>query len=253
MTCEYDGSTIENLLAQASTSDRNGDDTLNAILLQTNDPYTICDHTLSSANKELTGNSLEPEFANSTLNFDTLIPSFDDINGLSSLLGVSSHCEALSTDLLSTTENVSRFSEIFPVEHELVPYDAALSTKHRPPPPPSLVLHSSRALAVRQGIKPNYQTNAMLLFRIIGSFPEMMLRNETLPPFIHPTFLLSNRNDSSYTTSSDPLVACRCLAQLFSSRTKETSGFLWSMIKAESERLSFEVRKRQNSCDGKDG
>jgi hypothetical protein len=169
------------------------------------------------------------------------VPLFDNIES-NSLFSISSHDGALLTELLPIKESVSRFSELFPVEHMLVPYDAALGTMHLSPSR-SPTFHSTRALAPRPRTKPHQQTNAMLLFRIIGSFPEMMLRKETLPPFIHPTYINSHDNEQPDRLGSDPLVACRYLARLFSSRTKETSGFLWTMIKAESERLNFEVCK----------
>jgi hypothetical protein len=119
-----------------------------------------------------------------------------------------------------------------------------LSTRYRSPS--SIITgHTPCSIILRPYTSPSHQTSAKLLFRIIGSFPEMILRNETLPPFIHSTYFQTEQNDNAYTTGSSPLVACRCLAQIFSNRNKENSGFLWSMVKAESERLRNEVRGTQ--------
>ncbi|KAK2606428.1 hypothetical protein QQS21_003121 [Conoideocrella luteorostrata] len=70
---------------------------------------------------------------------------------------------------------------------------------------------------------------ANLISRIVGAFPQMMLRRHTFPPFIHSYW-------------HEPVVPanlanCMSIAQLFVSRTSDTRPFLWRTIEAEQQRL----------------
>jgi hypothetical protein len=109
---------------------------------------------------------------------------------------------------------------------------------------PTLPLkYSSRTIARRELAKPDYHMSAILLFQILGSFPSMMLRRETLPPFIHPTF--HPENFVSIETKNagvfEALSNCISISQLFQSRTKD-SKFVWRSIRLEHERIWHNVR-----------
>jgi hypothetical protein len=112
------------------------------------------------------------------------------------------------------------------------------------PPGPTYSLQypfedSSRCMRRRKLINPHVQTHATLIIQILSSFPAMMLRKETFPPFIHPRSF-SSVPGKEY-EMPEALVNCMSIAQLFKTRTKENSRFLWKSIRMEHERLWHEV------------
>ena len=74
----------------------------------------------------------------------------------------------------------------------------------------------------------------VLISNILSAFPQMMLRRQTFPPFVH----------GHWHTSSLPekLASCMSISQLFSTRASETQAFLWRTIQAEDQRFRDEVR-----------
>ncbi|KAL9468428.1 hypothetical protein ACSS6W_010122 [Trichoderma asperelloides] len=74
---------------------------------------------------------------------------------------------------------------------------------------------------------------ASLLSQAISAFPQMMLRRQTFPPFIHAHWHLPSLPET--------LANCMSIAQLFATRTAETRPFLWRMIGIEVKRLQDEV------------
>ena len=67
------------------------------------------------------------------------------------------------------------------------------------------------------------------IVHIIGAFPRMMLRQQTFPPFIHPYW--------HWPALPETLANCMSIAQLFDSRTPDTSPFLWRVVDAEEQRF----------------
>ncbi|ORY12875.1 hypothetical protein BCR34DRAFT_286370 [Clohesyomyces aquaticus] len=96
----------------------------------------------------------------------------------------------------------------------------------------------SRPIAIRRMIRPESRSIALFLMNIIGSFPRMMLRKETFPPFIHPKchWNLNSKEDEL----PEMLVNCMTLAEMFTVRTKKTSNLLWRTVRMEYERLWLE-------------
>lgn len=74
---------------------------------------------------------------------------------------------------------------------------------------------------------------ASLLSQAISAFPQMMLRRQTFPPFIHAHWHLPSLPET--------LANCMSIAQLFATRTAETRPFLWRTIGTEVRRLQDEV------------
>lgn len=70
-----------------------------------------------------------------------------------------------------------------------------------------------------------FKPAARLVYQMVISFPQMMLRRQTFPPFIHPHW------QDQYLPEA--LATCMSIAQLFASRTPETQSFLWRTIDAE--------------------
>ncbi|MCJ1443534.1 MAG: hypothetical protein MMC23_004032 [Stictis urceolatum] len=73
----------------------------------------------------------------------------------------------------------------------------------------------------------------VLISNILSAFPQVMLRRQTFPPFIH----------GHWHTSSLPekLASCMSISQLFSTRASETQAFLWRTIQAEDQRFRDEL------------
>lgn len=90
---------------------------------------------------------------------------------------------------------------------------------------------SATLVHLRHG-NPASKHAASLLSNIIFAFPQMMLRRQTFPPFIHGYW---------HAQLPEKLVACMSIAQLFAARTPETRPFLWRMIDAEEQRFRDEV------------
>jgi hypothetical protein len=99
----------------------------------------------------------------------------------------------------------------------------------------------TRCMLRRRLAKPQHQVHATLIIQIIASFPAMMLRRETFPPFIH-THSFSAVSGKEHDIP-EALINCMSIAQLFKTRTKENSRFLWKTIRMEHERLWSEVRQ----------
>lgn len=75
---------------------------------------------------------------------------------------------------------------------------------------------------------------ASLTRHIISSYPQMMLRRQTFPPFIHACWHLPQLPEK--------IASCMSIAQLFSARTPETRQFVWRTIYAEMQRFLDLVR-----------
>ncbi|KAF4430472.1 short chain dehydrogenase family [Fusarium acutatum] len=73
------------------------------------------------------------------------------------------------------------------------------------------------------------QHASRVIMQMLYAYPQMMLRRQTFPPFIHPHWHLK--------TLPETLGTCMSLAQLFALRTPETQSFLWRMVAAEEERF----------------
>jgi hypothetical protein len=72
---------------------------------------------------------------------------------------------------------------------------------------------------------------ASVAMQMLRAFPQMMLRRETFPPFIHGHWYC---NMSAMGPSlPEPLVNCMGVAQVFVSHNPETKPFLWRMIQSE--------------------
>lgn len=77
------------------------------------------------------------------------------------------------------------------------------------------------------------QHASRLIMQMIYAYPQMMLRRQTFPPFIHPRWHQKHLPEA--------LGNCMSIAQLFAARTPETGPFLWKMIDAEEGRFREKV------------
>ncbi|KAL7961212.1 hypothetical protein V8C34DRAFT_274066 [Trichoderma compactum] len=97
------------------------------------------------------------------------------------------------------------------------------------------VLGSSSSLAlgnVHPGIlSSNFAVDQ--LTHAIYAFPQMMMRRQTFPPFIHAHWHMSELPET--------LANCMSIAQIYATRTPETRPFLWRMIGVELQRFQGEA------------
>ncbi|KAH7323643.1 hypothetical protein BKA65DRAFT_72282 [Rhexocercosporidium sp. MPI-PUGE-AT-0058] len=101
---------------------------------------------------------------------------------------------------------------------------------------PASPTSSIRSLALRPKVHTGTQRIANLLLHNLKSFPLMMLRHGTLPPFIHPS-LISSEVDSS---RMEPLTNCISLMHMISSRIQGSRKLFWRNVRLECERLCAE-------------
>lgn len=72
---------------------------------------------------------------------------------------------------------------------------------------------------------------ANIVMQTLCAFPQMMLRRETFPPFIHGHW--HGTESDSAGSLPKPLVSCMGLAQVFASHNVDTRPFLWEKIREE--------------------
>ncbi|KAL1851078.1 hypothetical protein VTK73DRAFT_9547 [Phialemonium thermophilum] len=102
------------------------------------------------------------------------------------------------------------------------------------PPTPTGVV---RSLARRPGPPPKAQRPASLVFHILKSYPLMMLRHDTLPPFIHPSFLTSRIVDRD---DMEPLINCISVMRMISAGFAGSRKLFWKTVRLECERICDE-------------
>jgi hypothetical protein len=81
---------------------------------------------------------------------------------------------------------------------------------------------------------------AVVVMQMLRAFPQMMLRRETFPPFIHGHWYCPS--DSTDSPLPKPLVSCMGIAQVFASRNLDTRPFLWLMVQGEQRSAAAKVR-----------
>ena len=80
---------------------------------------------------------------------------------------------------------------------------------------------------------------ANVAMQMLRAFPQMMLRRETFPPFIHGHWY---RTISAIEPAlPEPLVNCMGVAQVFVSHNLEIKPFLWRMIQSEQSSMAKKV------------
>jgi hypothetical protein len=107
---------------------------------------------------------------------------------------------------------------------------------------PSLFIPAVPSCMVRSLIhRPKMHTGAQritnLILHNLKSYPLMMLRSNTLPPFIHPSFVSSDIEN----VHMEPLTNCISLVHMISSEVRGSRTLFWNNVRAECERFSSEV------------
>lgn len=102
---------------------------------------------------------------------------------------------------------------------------------------PRLPTYTLRSLMQRPKVNAGAQVTATLIRRIFSSYPMMMLRYNTLPPFIHPQWI-SSPGEKNYL---EPLTNCMSLVHMISAGLSGSSKLFWRNVRQECDRLCEEV------------
>ena len=109
--------------------------------------------------------------------------------------------------------------------------DQILATKWSIPLQPK---SNPRNLGSRSDSRPGAQRTITLILHTLKSYLLTMLRNNSLPPFIHPT-------STSAAFDMEPLDNCINLVHMVSSGIKGSRKLFWRNVRIECERLRCEV------------
>ena len=97
--------------------------------------------------------------------------------------------------------------------------------------------YTVRSFNQRPKLKTSAQRIANLILHTLKSYPLMMLRDNTLPPFIHPHLISSDVENNDM----EPLTNCISLVHMLSSRIHGSRKLFWKNVRMECERLCAEV------------
>ena len=103
---------------------------------------------------------------------------------------------------------------------------------------PPLPTNTLRSLIQRPKMKTGPQRIANLIIHTLKSYPLMMLRHNTLPPFIHPRLISSDVENNHM----EPLSNCISLVHMISSGIQGSRKLFWKNVLLECEHLCAEVR-----------
>lgn len=102
-----------------------------------------------------------------------------------------------------------------------------------PPVPPS----DRRSLIPRSNSKAGPQRAVTLILHMLKSYPQMMLRDSTLPPYIHPYFMSPEFSGNDM----ESLHNCMNLMRMISYSVQGSRKLFWKNVKLECERFIADV------------
>ena len=103
---------------------------------------------------------------------------------------------------------------------------------------PAMPTYTIRSFNQRPKLKPTPQRISNLIFHSLKSYYLMMMHDQTLPPFIHPSLVSSDVENNDM----EPLTNCISLVHMLSSRLHGSRKLFWKNVRIECERLRAEVR-----------
>lgn len=135
-----------------------------------------------------------------------------------------------------SSESLSLVRHSTPSTDATFPRQQAISSPNVSIPP--LPTSTLRSLIQRPSMKAGAQRIANLILHTLKSYPLMMLRHNTLPPFIHPRLIASKVENNHM----EPLNNCISLVHMISSGVQGSRKLFWKNVRLECERLFGEVR-----------
>lgn len=139
---------------------------------------------------------------------------------------------ANSTEMSSFTPSsqesaVAPSDKAFQLVHGVWPAKASI------PPVPTVAV---RSLIQRPKLQANTQRTADLIFATLKSYP-LILRQNALPPFIHPSLVDSEAEN----LAMEPLINAINLSRMVSAGIQGSRKLFWRNVKVECERFSAQV------------
>ena len=104
-------------------------------------------------------------------------------------------------------------------------------------PKASIPTHTLRSLVPRANMGTRVQPIENLILHTLKSYPLMMMRHKTLPPFIHPHLISSDVRNPHM----ESLNNCISLMHMISSGIQGSRKLFWKNVRLECERLCEEV------------
>lgn len=101
-----------------------------------------------------------------------------------------------------------------------------------------------RSIFLQSNMRSGPQKIANLILHTLKSYPLIMLRHKTLPPFIHPHFLSLDIE----VDNMEPLNNCISLVYMISSEVRGSRKLFWKNVRLECEHLYNEVRQVRQDC-----
>lgn len=95
-----------------------------------------------------------------------------------------------------------------------------------------------RSIFLQSNMRSGPQKIASLILHTLKSYPLMMLRHKTLPPFIHPHFVSLDIEIDNM----EPLNNCISLVYMIGSEVRGSRNLFWKNVRLECEHLYKEVR-----------
>ncbi|KAF2636950.1 hypothetical protein P280DRAFT_408318 [Massarina eburnea CBS 473.64] len=117
-------------------------------------------------------------------------------------------------------------------DEQIISRHQAISMRNLPRIP---ALHI-RSLVPKERLQRGAQRTTNLILHTLRSYPQMMMRHDLLPPFIHPESI----SPSSSEKSMEPLVNCISLVQMISSKVRGSRKLFWKNVRLECERICAE-------------
>lgn len=102
---------------------------------------------------------------------------------------------------------------------------------------PPVPTQAVRSLVQRPNMGIGTHRIAKLILHNLRSYPQMMLRHNTLPPFIHPSVVSSDLDNPDL----EPLTNCIVLVHMIGSGIQASRKLFWMNVRMECERLCEEV------------
>ncbi|RDL37909.1 uncharacterized protein BP5553_05342 [Venustampulla echinocandica] len=124
-----------------------------------------------------------------------------------------------------------------PSADQIVQLQEAIYSSHVSIPPRPT--DAFRSLIQRPKMNTGTQRIANLMLHTLKSYPLMMIRHNTLPPFIHPHLISSNVENNHM----EPLTNCLSLVHMISSGIRGSRKLFWKNVGMECERLREEHLK----------
>ncbi|KAI0817828.1 hypothetical protein GGR55DRAFT_622117 [Xylaria sp. FL0064] len=142
-----------------------------------------------------------------------------------------SFADFLNTQITDASASSSSLMNSTPLNHQATP-----TQQHLSPPRLSIPITPTsgvRSLLRRPRMPAGAQRTANLILHTLKSYPFMMLRHNTLPPFIHPATVSSGVGDSYM----EPLTNCISLVHMMASGVQGSRKLFWQNVRTECERL----------------